>query len=175
MPDPTDQPSSEVEFVNRPYSQKAVSALSMRVAGATLDEICTVVGFASTKEAITAIDKALREELRGDEKNRDKMRQIANQRLERLLRSVWSKAIDEDHPEHLNAVAKARELIDRHIKLYGLDAPAEMIVHNPDSGEIEAWVMQIMGQADNPDVVEADILDEDDDEGFGGVPALTSA
>lgn len=166
MPDPTD--SGEIEFVEAPYSQKAISALSLQVAGATLVEICEVVGFASQKEAQNAIAKVVKAELRADPKNRDKMRDMVNRRLERLLRSVWSKAIDEDHPEHLNAVAKARELIDRHIKLYGLDAPAEMIVHNPDDGTIEAWVMSLMGK-DADDIVEADVLDEDDDddEGYG--------
>lgn len=166
-----------MEFVERPISRKAVSALSLRVAGASLEDIVRVVGFASTKEAATAIDKALKEELKSDPRNRDKMRSLANQRLERLLRGVWSKAVDPHHAEHLAAVGKAKELIDRHIKLYGLDAPTEMIVHNPNDGEIEAWVMSIMsnaaGNLEEYDILEGEVVSSDDDEDPDmGVPAL---
>lgn len=166
---------SEIEFAERPISRKAISALSLRVAGATLEDICAVVGFASPEEAGRAIDKALKEELRSDPKSRDRMRSLANQRLERLLRGVWHKAVDPKNPEHLAAVGKAKELIDRHIKLYGLDAPTEMVVHNPDSGEIEQWVMSIMAEA-NKELVEADILEGEviEDEG-DAVRALRGA
>jgi len=177
MSEPSD-PKSEIEFVDRPINQKVISALSLRLAGASLEEICQVVGFASTKEAANAIDKALKEELRSDPKNRDRLRDLANRRLERLMRSVWAKATDPRHPEHLAAVGKAKELIDRHIRLYGLDAPAEMIVHNPDSGEIEAWVLSIMAQS-QPDLVEADVLDaevvDEPEDPEDGVPALVGA
>jgi hypothetical protein len=61
-------------------------------------------------------------------------------RIERLLRGVWRKATDEEHPEHLLAVRVAQGLIDRHIKLYGLDAPTEVVVHNPTATEIDQWV-----------------------------------
>lgn len=178
MSEPTPEPIGEVEFVERPVSKKVTSALALRLAGANLDEICQVVGFASRREAQNAIDKALKEELRSDPRNRDKMRNLANQRLERLLRSVWTKAVDPSNPEHLAAVGKAKELIDRHVKLFGLDAPTEMVVHNPDSGEIEAWVMAVMAKS-QPDLIEADIFEAevlsenpDEDDGGANVPAL---
>jgi hypothetical protein len=174
--------NSELEFADRPYSKKAMSALSLRAAGATLDDIVTIVGFASAKEAATAIDRALRDELRSDPKARDKMRALANDRLERLLRSVWPKALKSDHPEHLAAVGKAKELIDRHIKLYGLDAPTEMVVHNPDSGEIEAWVTSVLAKSqqslqeiDPLDYVEGEVISEEDDDGPDEVPARIGA
>jgi hypothetical protein len=82
--------------------------------------------------------------------------------------------VDPKHPEHLAAVGKAKELIDRHIRLLGLDAPTEMVVHNPDSGEIEAWVMAVMAQAQpglvEDDIFEAEVISDDPDD---GVPALT--
>lgn len=154
-----DSTTPDLEFHDRPISRKAVSALSLRVAGASLDEIVRVVGFASRQEAVNAIDKALKDEFRSDPKAREKARQVADRRLESLLRSVWSKAINPDHPEQLMAVGKAKELIDRHIKLLGLDAPSQMVVHNPDAGEIERWVMQVMAQG-APEMDDFDVLGE---------------
>jgi hypothetical protein len=178
MSESTDDESlvTEAEFVDRPVSQKARSALHLYYNNATLDEIVTVVGFTSIEEASRAIDVAVKAELRGDSKQKDKMRHIANRKLDQLLRSVSGKAANPKHPEHLNAVGKALSIIDRHIKLYGLDAPTEMVVHNPDSGEIEAWVLSVL-QHGKPDVEEDDILDvefseDDDDDGGASVPAL---
>lgn len=173
MSESTDQPEdheglpSEMEFVDRPVSQKARSALHLYYNNATLDEIVQVVGFASVAEASRAIDTAVKAELRGDTKAKDKMRHIANRKLDQLLRSVSAKAANPKHPEHLNAVSKALAIIDRHIKLYGLDAPAEMVVHNPDAGEIEAWVTSVLAKS-NPvaeefDIFDAEVVDDDED------------
>jgi hypothetical protein len=168
---------TEAEFVDRPISHKARSALHLYYNNASLDEIVTVVGFASIEEASRAIDSAVKAELRGDTKAKDRMRHIANRKLDQLLRSVSAKAANPKHPEHLSAVDKAVKIIDRHIRLYGLDAPTEMIVHNPDSEEIQAWVTSVMAQG-QADLEEMDILDvegevvEDDDDGEGPVPAL---
>jgi hypothetical protein len=179
MSESTSEPDlvTEAEFVDRPVSQKARSALHLYYNNASLDEIVTVVGFASIEEASKAIDIAVKAELRGDTKAKDRMRHIANRKLDQLLRSVSAKAANPKHPEHLAAVGKALNIIDRHIKLYGLDAPTEMIVHNPDSGEIEAWVMGLMNEG-RGDLQEADILEgevvsvRDDDDDGDAVPAL---
>lgn len=167
---------TEAEFVDRPVSQKARSALHLYYNNATLDEITQIVGFTSVEEASRAIDVAVKAELRGDTKAKDRMRHIANRKLDQLLRSVSGKAANPKHPEHLNAVGKALSIIDRHIKLYGLDAPSEMIVHNPDAGEIEAWVLSVLQQGKPPieedDVLDGEIVEDDDDEGGASVPAL---
>jgi hypothetical protein len=86
------------------------------------------------------------------------MRQMANARLERLIRGVWPKAINPDHPEHLTAITRARDLIADHRKLFGLDAPTEVVVHNPTQDELEAWAARVI-QTLNPGVVEYDIIE----------------
>lgn len=178
MSESTDDESltSEVEFVDRPVSHKARSALHLYYNNASLDEIVTVVGFASVAEASKAIDIAVKAELRGDTKAKDRMRHIANRKLDQLLRSVSAKAANPKHPEHLAAVGKALSIIDRHVKLYGLDAPTEMVVHNPDSGEIEAWVLSVLNLA-QPGVIEADVLEgevveDSEDDGDDSVTAI---
>ena len=98
---------------------------------------------------------------------------------------VWPKAIDPDNPDHLLAVTKARELVDRHARLYGLDAPTEVVVHNPTQTELEAWVTRLLAETE-PRVVGYDIIagevessslsepgdDDEDDGGTAGVGAM---
>lgn len=180
MSEPTDDEGlpDGPRFVDRPISQKARSALHLYYNNASMDEIKTVVGFASVEEASRAIDRAVKAELDSDPKAKDKMRHIANRKLDQLLRSVSAKAANPKHPEHLAAVTRALAIVDRHIRLYGLDAPTEMIVHNPDAGEIEAWVVGVLNKG-APNLVDADIFDGDivegevEDDGDGdSVPAL---
>jgi len=139
--------------------RKASAAIQMRLAGATWEEIAIGLGYPTARQALVATERALVKQLASDE-DRDKMRKIAGARLERLLRSVWPKAIDPDHPDHLLAVTKAREIVDRHAKLYGLDAPQEVIVHAPTRTELEAWVARVIAVG-QPPVVEYDILEGD--------------
>src|SRR5580765_3180099 len=122
--------------MSRARSRKANAAIQMRLAGATWNEIAEALGYPSAWQALVSTEKALEKQLNTDD--RDKMRRLAGARLERLLLAVWPKAIDPGHPDHLLAVSKAREIVDRHAKLFGLDAPTEIIVHNPSQTELEA-------------------------------------
>lgn len=142
--------------VSRARSRKANAAIQLRLAGATWEEIAQTLGFPTPRQALVATERALEKQL--NETDREKMRKLANARLERLLRSVWPKAIDPDHPEHLIALTKAREVIGDHRKLFGLDAPTEVVVHNPTQAELETWVAQVMTTL-NPATDEFDILE----------------
>lgn len=120
------------------------AALALRLAGAGYDEIADALGLPSAGIARDQIEKALEERAWDDAAGRERMRSEAGARIERLLRSVWGKATNPDNPEHLPAVKVARELIDRYVRLYGLDAPTEVIVHNPTAAEIDAWVANVI-------------------------------
>jgi hypothetical protein len=141
--------------------RKAAAALQMRLAGANWTEICKGVGYPTPRTAQVAVERALIRELH-ESNDRDKMRRLAGARLDRLLRSAWTKAISPDHPEHLAALSKAREVVADHRKLFGLDAPTEVIVHNPTQAELEAWVATVVSTA-VPQVVEYDIFNPDDE------------
>ena len=157
--------------VARARDRKANAAIQLRIAGANWDEIAQALGFPTARHALVATEKALEKELKTEE-NQTAMRSMAGKRLERLLRGVWTKAIDDKHPEHLIAVDKARLLIDRHAKLYGLDAPTEVVVTNPAQSELEKWVSTVIKES-RPQVEEADIFDVEviEDEGDeGGEP-----
>ncbi len=143
--------------VARARNRKANAALQLAMAGAGWDDIALALGYPTPRTARVAVERALEKQLANDD-DREKMRKVANARLNRLLRSAWPKAIDPEHPEHLIALTKCREVIADHRKLYGLDAPTEVVVHNPTQTELESWVAQVI-QATRPAVAEYDILE----------------
>lgn len=153
----------------RARDRKANAAIQLRVAGASWTEIAETLGYPTGRAALVATERALEKELKSEE-NQTAMRSLAGKRLERMLRGVWSKAIDPSHPEHLLAVDRVRLLIDRHAKLYGLDAPTQFVVNSPTQAELERWVSTVVQQG-RPALEEGDIFDADweesdeDDEG----------
>lgn len=138
--------------------RKADAALSLRMSGASWADIAQALGFPTARAALTATERALVRQL--DESDREKMRLLAGARLERLLRSIWQKAIDPADPDQMAAVTRARELIDRHAKLFGLDAPTEIVVHSPSQSELEDWVLRMTAtmvtEVEEPDIFESE-------------------
>lgn len=157
----------------RARDRKANAALQMRLAGATWEEIAEAIGYPTARAALVATERALEKELQTEESQKA-MRGIAGKRLERLLRGVWTKAINPDNPEHLAAVTKARELIGQHSKLYGLDAPTEHVVHSPSQQELEAWVSEVV-VLQRPQLEEGDIFDIDYEEIEAGEDGAVSS
>ncbi len=140
----------------RARNRKSNAALQMRYAGATWAEIAMALGYPTPRAAQVATERALERELANAD-DREKMRRMAGARLERLVRAVWSKAIDPESPDQMVAVGKARELVADHRKLFGLDAPTEVIVHNPTETELAAWVSKVVAEH-MPVVEEYDII-----------------
>lgn len=143
--------------VNRARERKANAALAMRLSGATWEDIATVLGFPTERAALVAYEAAMEKSLETPE-SREELRRLARLRLERLMRGVWSKAIDPDSPEHLAAVGKAKELIAQITKLEGTDAPQEITLYSPAQQEIESWVAEQVNKT-VPQLEEADIFD----------------
>ena len=139
----------------RARTRKANAALQMAYAGATWNEIATALGYPTARAARVATERALEKQL--DDADKAKMRRMAGARLDRLIRAVWAKAIDPESPDQMIAVGKAREVISDHRKLFGLDAPTEVIVHNPTETELAAWVSKVVA-VQIPVVEEYDII-----------------
>jgi hypothetical protein len=151
---PAKNPSNDAVAARR---RKADAALSMSLSGATWGEIAETLGFATPRQARTATERALIRQLERDD-DREKMRAMAGARLERLLRGIWTKAINPEDPEQMIAVSRSRELIADHSKLFGLNAPTELMVHSPTQSELEDWVLRMTATM-VPEVVEEDIYD----------------
>jgi hypothetical protein len=124
-----------------------MGALALRLAGAGYDEIADALGLTSVTMAREQVEVALSARAWDDSAGRDRMRTEQTARLERLLRSAWGKATNVEDPEHLPAIKVCRELIDRIVRLHGLDAPTELVVHNPTTAEIDQWVAHVITAA----------------------------
>ncbi len=146
--------------VVRARDRKANAAVEMKIEGYSWQEIAEALGYPTARHALIATERALEKRV---EENLDKkqLRQIADQRLGKLLRSVSAKAGDANHPEHLAAVAKARDLVGDWVKLHGIAAPAEMTIYNPSESEIDSLVSQFTA-TQVPQVEEDDIFAEDE-------------
>ena len=138
----------------------AQAAVALRLAGASYSEIAETLAYDSEEKARAAVERDLAARAAdADPAKRELLRAQSAARLERLLRSVWGKAVDPNNAEQLPAVTKALTIIDRYSRLYGLDAPTEVTVYTPTTSEIDEWVAKVVGSGAVLDVVEADILE----------------
>lgn len=144
----------------RPSSQ-ARSALALRLAGASYESIAKTVGYQSANAAKRAVEGIL-EDTVNESRDLPQLRELTGRRIERLLRSVWAKATDEESADHLAYVRTALALIDRHARLMGVDAPQRLEVSTPDTEAKERWIRGMIEKL-NPESAsrEVDDLDED--------------
>lgn len=147
-----------------PRNRKADAALKLRMSGVSWSDVAMTLGYPTPRQAQLAVEKALQRQL-DDPDDKQHMRGLAGVRLERLLQGIWNKAINPADPEQMVAVARARDLIDRHAKLYGLDAPTEFVVHSPTQSELEDWVLRMTGSlvpdVDEPDIFDAEVIEDE--------------
>ena len=139
--------------------QRADAAIALRLAGASYSEVAAALGFVNATRAKDAVEKSLAS--RVSVETREHQRALSARRLERLLRGVWRKATDEKDPEQITAVRTCLAIIDRHARLYGLDAPAQIEVYTPAQAEIEAWVTQVtssLNVVEEADIIEGEII-----------------
>lgn len=149
--------------VARAKDRKANAALQMRIeANASWDEIAEGLGYPTPRAAMVAVERALEKEMKSEESKKH-LRALASKRLDQLLGSVWTKATTPTHPEHLQAADRAHKMLDRWIKLHGLDAPQEFIVNSPSQEELERWVATVVTasvpQLEEPDIFEDDVVE----------------
>lgn len=133
------------------------AALALRLAGASFGDIATTLGLQNAHSAMTQVEKELASHLSHD--GVEEQRAEATLRLEALLLSVWPKATNETDPEHIPAIRMALGLVDRIIRLHGLDRPTEIVLHTPTAAELERWVANIVSR-ETPDIIEADVVAE---------------
>ncbi|HET6896883.1 MAG TPA: hypothetical protein VFK70_00980 [Vicinamibacteria bacterium] len=121
---------------------RSQAAVALRLAGASYAEVADVLEYADARTARHEVEDVLAASA-ADPADRETLRREALGRLERLLRATWAKATTPDHPEHIPAAKFALSVVDRVIRLQGLDAPAELVVHTPTMREIDAWVATV--------------------------------
>jgi hypothetical protein len=143
--------------LERARNRKADAALSMAIAGANWVEIAQALGYPTPRTARVATERALERDLHS-ESSQKAMRELAGAKLDRLLRSVWKRAINEEDPDQVSYVREARSLIADWRKLFGTDAPSEVVVTSPSMVELEKWVASVVA-TQTPQLQEGDIFD----------------
>ena len=145
--------------VVRARDRKANAAIEMKIEGYSWQEIAEVVGYPTARHALVATERVLEQRV-NEQLDKKQLREIAAARLGKLMRSVNAKATNEDHPEHLAAVSKARDLLIDWVKLHGAGAPAEVTIYNPSEAEIDSLLAQVTA-TQVPQVEEDDIFADD--------------
>lgn len=159
---PDEDPNKDLSEKDRKTRQEA--AVALRVAGANWSEIAETLDYVSPSRARQAVERALADSV-GDE-DRAQMRHVVNRRLDRLLRATWKKALDEKREDQAVHTRSALAIIDRSIRLNGLDAPSEHVLYSPSALEIDAFIKRAVeefrgSQPEEVDVVEGDIIEGD--------------
>ena len=139
---------------------KAESALALRIAGTSYTNIAKALGYASATRARLAVERVLAASADSPE-DRDQQRVLNDKRLNRLLQSVMGKAVDPKDPDHLAYNARALAITDRIMRLWGVDAPAQVQI-TPTDEHLQQYVAHMMALArKEPEAEEADIIDAD--------------
>ena len=140
----------------RARERKSNAALDMALHGANWDQIAEVLGYPTARAARVAVEGALEKNL--SQVDKQKMRLLIQGRYNAMVQSVATKALDPEDPEHLAALGKYREITADVRRMWGLDAPQEVLVTSPTAREIDDWVGMAVSHG-IPDVLEDDIVD----------------
>lgn len=144
------------------------AAIFLKMKGYTYTQIAKHLNYASANHARLSVERGLAASVGPDEKAQARF--LNGRRLERILRGVWKKATNPESEEHLPAARVALALIDRHIRLYGADAPSEMVIYNPGQTEIDQWLKEATKHVREATPDEVDIIDAEIVEGEAGIP-----
>jgi len=119
--------------------EKERQVLELRRAGATYDEIARATGYATPQGAYLAYGRALKRTLTNA--GSEELREMELDRLDRLQRAVWPKALNGEYP----AVDRVLKIMNQRAQYLGLYAPTKMQVEATvyDTGTIESEVARL--------------------------------
>lgn len=145
---------------------RAAAAVALRVDGAGYPDIAKILDYSSAQRARRAIEDAISEQA-GSPEEIEHVRFINNRRIERMIQSVMTRATDPHDADHLAYLRAAMVLVDRQLRLFGADAPAQMkVIHSPATAEIENWVNKLAktlhGAADEADIIDVEIVQSEE-------------
>jgi hypothetical protein len=144
-----------IEDAEKPRRRRAATIVQMKLAGATFAEIAQVMEM-KVVAVRTIFETAIAASADKDIPY-DTMRAIYNARLEGLLKSVFPKALRSGDPDQLAYQRQALSVIDRGIKMNGLDAPTRVEVYSPSAQEFTR-VIEMAAEALGGTTGEADIF-----------------
>ena len=148
---------AEKRAVEQMSESTARAALNLRIAGAEYIEIARVLDYVSPRSARLAVERILASAYDA-ETDYKSLRQLESARLEALMKSLSKKAFDASSPDHLAYNRQFASVLDRHIRLHGLDAP-QVIAHiNPAAEQFDMVVRALTDRELSKAPQEADIM-----------------
>ncbi len=113
--------------------QRQLTALQLRLAGRTYEEIRQAIGYASASAAYGAVMSAMKKTLR---EPADEIRTIELDRIDKALASIWPAVLK----GHLGSIAAFVKLSEHRSKIVGLYAPTKTTITGVDSGPVRLIV-----------------------------------
>lgn len=151
---------AEEAVVIRDTNTRDEAAVALRIAGAPWYAIAKTCGFDSEEQAQTVVLGVLAASATVETK--EDLRNLASQRLEKLLSLAWQSAGNAKSAKQLPAMREARQIIETWIELHGLQAPQQHVVYNPTAKEIQGFIETITRQKANDLPEEVDIVDAEE-------------
>lgn len=108
-------------------------AIALRLAGMDWQTIADRLDYASRAAACVDVNRALEANLAEQSQAADTLREVESQRLDRLQAAAWPSAVKGD----LKAIETVLKVIDRRVKLQGLDMPLRAELSGPDGGPMQ--------------------------------------
>lgn len=153
-PEPGKSPTKR----ERPAATRAQAAVALRLAGAPYPDIAESLGYATASDAQHAVEQLLASTVESEDLA--STRNMYNQRLNRLLQSVWPKALNDRDPKQLEYVRAVISIEERRARLMGTDAPTKHEIYTPTAEQITEQVRVLTANVVLP--VEADIVDAEE-------------
>jgi hypothetical protein len=102
--------------------QKGQQAIRLRMAGATIAQIASQLGYASEAGAYKAIMRELEQTAQDMGESTEAVRQLELKRLDQMQFPIWNQVISGDQ----GAIGTALRIQERRAALLGLDAPKQI-------------------------------------------------
>lgn len=162
---------SEIKGATEDSPTRAAAAVAMKIDGAGYSDIARVLEYSSAQRARTAVEDAIAAQA-GSPEQIEHVRWVNSRRIERIIASLMARATNPKDPDHLMYARLAIVTIDRHLRIWGADAPQKIdVTYSPAAGEIEKWAMdmaaQFQGEQPQPgnimqveNVIDAEIVEE---------------
>jgi hypothetical protein len=169
--------SDEIVPTSRRASPRSVqAAVSLKIAGASYQEIAETLNYVSPATARAAVEQGLADAY--EAKDTASLRRITSARLEALWRLAWKNAEIEEvevwrgsgedtypvmvrNPEQAAYIRLGMDIAGRYAKLHGLDAPTQLSI-SPGAVELEETVTLLVAAAKRGTPAEADIFAEEE-------------
>lgn len=143
-------------------AERRKKAITLRLAGMDWQSIADQLGYSTRGAACTDVARALEVNLAEQTQAADTLREVESLRLDRLQAAAWPAAVKGD----LKAIDTVLKVIDRRVKLQGLDMPLRAELSGPDGGPMQlqhanlAKLYELIDAAGDGD---GDHLDDGDD------------